>query len=76
MSLFGRDKGQEIVVKIEGMSCMHCVGKVEKGLKGLDGVLSATVDLEGKQATIRYDPEKVTPESIRKTVTETGYQAV
>jgi copper ion binding protein len=75
MSLFGRDKGEEIVVKIEGMSCMHCVGKVEKGLKALEGVLSAAVDLEGKQATVRYDPEKVTVEIIRKAVTETGYQA-
>lgn len=76
MSLFGRDKGEEIVLKIEGMSCMHCVGKVEKGLKGLEGVLSAAVDLEGKQATVRYDPEKVTVDNIRKAVTETGYQAV
>ena len=29
---------------IEGMSCMHCSGRVEKALNGLDGV-NAKVDL-------------------------------
>ena len=34
---------------IEGMSCMHCSGRVEKALNGLDGV-NAKVDLEKKTA--------------------------
>lgn len=76
MSLFGKDKGEEAVIRIEGMSCMHCVGKVEKGLGEQKGVLSAKVDLEKKQATVRYDPQKVTLDEIRKKITEVGYQPV
>ena len=62
MSLFGRDKGEETVLKIEGMSCMHCVGKVEKGLKALEGVLSATrraapAGARAARQCFFYDPE-------------------
>ncbi len=76
MSLFGKDKGEEAVIRIEGMSCMHCVGKVEKGLSEKEGILSAEVDLEKKQATVRYDPQKVSVEEIKKKITEVGYQPV
>ena len=76
MGLFGKDKGEEVVLGIEGMSCMHCVGKVEKGLKALDGVLSAEVNLEGKEAKVRYDPAKTSPDAVKRAVTESGYQVV
>ena len=76
MGLFSRDKGEEVVVGIEGMSCMHCVGKVEKSLKGLEGVLAVSVDLEKKQATVSYDPAKVSVDGIREKIVEAGYKAV
>ena len=72
--LFSRDKGEELVLTVEGMSCMHCVGKVEKGLGALEGVLSAQVSLEKKEARVRYDAEKVSPDQIREKIRETGYQ--
>ena len=76
MGLFSRGKGEEVVVGIEGMSCMHCVGKVETSLKGLEGVLAVNVDLEKKQASVSYDPEKTGVEAIREKIVEAGYQAV
>lgn len=72
--LFGGKKGEELVFAIEGMSCMHCVGKVDKGLTEMDGVFSAEVDLEEKRATVRYDPEKVGAEAIKQKVADLGYQ--
>ena len=74
--LFGRDKGEELVLGVEGMSCMHCVGKVEAGLKGLDGVISADVSLEKKQATVRFDPEKTGEKEIRRKIVDIGYKPV
>jgi len=74
VSLFGKGKGEEIVLHVEGMSCMHCVGKVEKGLKELDGVSSAEVSLEKKEARVRFDPGKVDESQIREKIAETGYQ--
>ena len=39
------------VLKIEGMMCGHCTGRVEKALNEMDGV-TATVSLEGKSADV------------------------
>lgn len=41
------------VLSIEGMMCSHCTGRVEKALKGVDGVESVEVSLEEKNAVVR-----------------------
>lgn len=38
----------EKTIKIEGMSCMHCVKKVEQALKSIAEIKSVKVDLEKK----------------------------
>ena len=38
-------------LKIEGMMCHHCTGRVDKVLNEMDGV-KATVSLEGKSAEV------------------------
>lgn len=74
--LFGKKQGEELIIGIEGMSCMHCVGKVNKGLKEMDGVFTVEVDLEGKKAVVRHDPDKVEAEAIKKKIADLGYQPV
>ena len=61
-------------MKIEGMMCPHCSGRVEKVLNALDGV-TATVDLHGGTASITCEPS-VTDELLRKTVEDAGYDVV
>ena len=67
-------KGESVTFQVEGMSCQHCVGKVESGLKALDGVSSVKVDLEAKEAKIRYDPQKIKAEELRDKLIDVGYQ--
>ncbi|HRT82311.1 MAG TPA: cation transporter, partial [Oscillospiraceae bacterium] len=43
---------EKTVIKVEGMSCGHCVKAVEGALNELDGVLSAKVDLEAANVTV------------------------
>jgi copper chaperone len=62
-------------LKIKGMSCMHCVAKVEKALMELEGVEKAKVGLEEKEAKIEYDGTKTGIEEFKKAVEEAGYQA-
>ena len=59
-------------IMIEGMMCQHCVAHVTKALTGLPGE-SATVDLEGKCATVSGP---ATDEELKKAVEEAGYQVV
>lgn len=58
------------------MTCMHCVGRVDKALKELNGVENVNVSLENKSATIEYNPQKVTVSDFEKVVTEAGYEFV
>jgi len=43
------------VLKVDGMSCSMCSGKVEKALSEMPGVSSAEVDLKKGTATIMHD---------------------
>lgn len=58
-------------IKIEGMHCSGCTGRVERALNALEGV-SATVDLQSKTAKIVS--EKEIPEAVLKeTIEELGF---
>lgn len=66
--------GMKKVLKIEGMMCNHCTGRVEKALNDLEGV-TAEVSLEGKSATVTLSKE-VSDETLMQTVTDAGYEVV
>lgn len=59
-------------IYIEGMSCGHCTGRVEKALNGLAGI-SATVSLEDKAAYVTSEGE-ISDGVLRKTVEDAGYE--
>ncbi|SDK60067.1 Au+-exporting ATPase [Methylophilus rhizosphaerae] len=42
-----------IELSVQGMTCASCVGRVEKALKALPGVVDATVNLATERATVR-----------------------
>lgn len=46
------EKSDSMVVIVEGMSCNHCRGSVERAIAALPGVESVTVDLATKRADI------------------------
>lgn len=59
-------------INIEGMSCMHCVMRVEKALKGLEGVKTVSVDLGKKNAVVEMDSE-VMDTILKEAVEDAGY---
>ena len=42
------------VIKIEGMHCDNCAKRVKESLEKIEGVKSVKVNLNGKNATIKY----------------------
>jgi copper ion binding protein len=62
-------------LKVSGMTCEHCVAKVEKALTGTPGVWSAFVDLDGGTAEVDFDDGKVQADGLAEVVTATGYAA-
>lgn len=60
-------------IKIQGMSCGHCVKAVTNALSGVDGVTNVKVSLEKNEAV--FDSSKdVDMEEIKKAVEEQGYK--
>jgi len=60
-------------IKIEGMSCQHCVMAVTKALGAIPGIKNLKVDLAKGEASFE-NPQKVAPASIRKAVEDAGYR--
>ncbi len=66
---------RQVVLKIEGMTCASCVGRVEKALMKAPGVLSASVNLATERATVRALPSVPTA-ALRSAVEKAGYSAI
>ena len=64
---------KEMSIKVTGMTCAMCVATIEKALKSLEGVLEANVNLGTETATVKYDPDRVSPEQIVRAIEDTGY---
>ncbi|KAJ3026059.1 hypothetical protein HDV00_012197 [Rhizophlyctis rosea] len=66
---------KEVVISVEGMTCQSCVKAVTGALKSLPGVPFASVDLEGKCATVRFDNSLVSVDDILSAVEDAGFEA-
>ncbi|MFG1239792.1 MULTISPECIES: heavy metal translocating P-type ATPase [Xanthobacteraceae] len=70
----GYEVGSETAeLVVEGMSCASCVGRVEKVLKALPGVLDASVNLATEKARIRYLDNSVSASDMIAAVVSAGY---
>lgn len=63
-------------IPVVGMACSVCAAHVEKTLNKVEGVRSATVSLASRTATVDYDADVVTPQDLKRRVSEAGYDLV
>jgi Cu+-exporting ATPase len=73
-----RDSGYEVPVQrttfpVSGMSCASCVGRVERALRGVPGVLAATVNLAAQTGSVDFLPGVAAVGDLRAAVTGAGY---
>ena len=61
----------QVVYRIDGMSCNHCKNSVEKAIKALDNVDDVEVILGKKEAVVTGNPSD---EIVKKTVEELGFE--
>ncbi len=67
------ESGHLVTMAIEGMTCASCVRRVENALAHTEGVHTAAVNLATEEATVRFDPDLVSLDSLQKVVTDAGY---
>ena len=61
---------------VSGMTCSACQLAVEKGVKKLDGIDRADVNLLYNSLVVEYDEDKLSEEDILKAVSDAGYSAI
>ena len=62
-----------IELTVTGMTCNHCEARVAKALLALPGVSDAKANADA--CTVTYDPNRVAPTELVKSVTAAGYTA-
>ena len=70
------DKVLENQFQITGMTCAACATRIEKGLKKMDGVQDANVNLALEKAMVKFDPAVMNPSDIQKKVRDLGYDVI
>lgn len=63
------------IIKIEGMSCMHCVKHVKDALEEIKGVASVEVSLDSKTAEVELN-ENIDNDVLKDAIEDAGYDVV
>ncbi|WP_019119585.1 copper ion binding protein [Brevibacillus massiliensis] len=65
---------KNVTLKVEGMSCAHCVNSIEGAMKELGA--KGKVDLANGTVTVDYDEANITLDAIKEAIEEQGYTVV
>ncbi len=60
-----------VEIKIEGMSCGHCVNTVTNAISEVNGVQEVQVSLEKNNAVVTFDESQTSEDKIKQAVNDT-----
>ncbi|MBP2626036.1 MAG: copA 1 [Firmicutes bacterium] len=66
---------EKIDLKITGMSCAACSGRIEKALNKLPGVYNAVVNLAIEKSTVEFNPGQINIVDIKSRIEKLGFGA-
>ncbi len=61
-----------VTIKVEGMSCQHCVMRVKKAVEALRGIAELNVQIG--TVDLKFDEKEINKEEIEKAITNAGYR--
>ncbi|EJQ98014.1 copper chaperone CopZ [Bacillus mycoides] len=64
---------EQLTLKVEGMSCGHCVNSIESNVKELNGVEQVKVQLAEGTVEVTIDSSVVTLKDIVAVIEDQGY---
>jgi Cu+-exporting ATPase len=71
-----KPRGTAVTIPIGGMTCAACSARVEKAIRKLEGVESASVNLATEKASVVYKPQVLRLSAIKEAIEKAGYQAL
>ena len=63
-------------LKVQGMTCQHCVKAIEKSVGKLAGVTEVAVNLANAQVDVHFDERQADEAAIKAVIQEQGYEVV
>ncbi|MBP1973038.1 copper ion binding protein [Cohnella thailandensis] len=63
-----------VTLKVQGMSCQHCVHSIEGALKEIGA--QGKVNLQDDSVDVAFDVSKVSLEQIKEAIEEQGYDVI
>jgi copper chaperone len=64
------------VLKVEGMTCQHCLQTVTETVGKMTGVEKVDVSLEHKEVTVDFDESQTQTEQISAQIIEAGFEVI
>ena len=61
-------------LKVEGMTCQHCVQTITEALGKITGTNKVAVDLDKKEVQVDYNEEETSLQEISDKIVEVGFE--
>ncbi len=71
-----KPQNETLTIGVGGMTCASCVSRVERALKKVPGVGTATVNLATEKATVSYDCDLAPVDTLLNAIEAAGYDAL
>ncbi|KAL1501048.1 hypothetical protein ABEB36_006450 [Hypothenemus hampei] len=66
---------KECFLHIGGMTCNSCVRSIEGMLAPMPGINDIKVNLDGKEAYVKYEPKQIQPKAIAEQIEDMGFES-
>ncbi len=66
---------ENVVIRIDGMTCSACANGVAASLRRVEGVVEAEVSIEPPEAYIKFDPSVTSADVLVEAIEDLGYKA-
>ena len=64
---------QKYTLPISGMTCANCAANIERGVKKLNGMIDASVNFAGENASVIFDPRQLDLQAVVDKIQNLGY---
>ena len=74
-SVMAKEMSQTVCYAVEGMTCATCAITLKAAVNKLDGIVQVDASVKKKNAIVKFDPKKVSPEAISEKIDSVGYKS-
>jgi len=61
-------------IKVEGMTCQHCVQTITEALNNITGLNTVNVDLVNKEVSVKFNENETKLKKIFDKIIEVGFE--